>query len=150
MIRRTITVAATLVAVVTGVVGFLVSGASAQGYPPAPPVDPPPVVNTLPPAQVPGVPNAPELVKLPTEGQAALSPAVLATLSPQQLAALSPELAQLSPEELAALSPEQLAQAIQLGRTGADFAPWVLVALFSIALGTVLVVANRRRNRVSA
>jgi len=79
-----------------------------------------------------------------------LSSQELATLAPEELARLSPQLAQLSPEELARLSPEQVAQAIQLGRTGTDFAPWVLVALFLMALGTVLVVANRRRDRASA
>jgi len=68
MIRRTIAVTVTLAAVVTGVVGFLVAGASAQGYPPIPPVEPPPVVRTLPPtpdvADAPDVADGPELITL--------------------------------------------------------------------------------------
>jgi len=128
-----------LAALVSGAFALMAPAASASGYPPPPPVTTPPVVHTLPPP--PAVPGQPALTNL--------SPQDLAKLSPQELTKLSPKLAKLSPEELAKLSPEQVAQATQLGRTGADVARWVQIALALIALGAVLLVVNRRRSRVS-
>lgn len=111
---------------VSGAFALMAPAALAGGYPPPPPVTNPPVVHTLPPTPP---PTSPPTTKAKSEPK---------------------EDAKVKTQAAGERSETSTVQIGGIAFTGANVVGLTLVALLLVGVGTVLVVVNRRRDRLTS